>query len=214
MHVQSVLRVCSRVRLTPTRAVCYESSSHTTDASSRLRLDCGRLSGGICPVLAPVCYVLVLFRARRAIIRRTPSRLSRACTRSMRQRCADGGSQSASCSLAHVVCAAMLSTTSKRRSCASSSRLRFINRIVSTLCCSQYFYWEAVDLVRRIVLTGGLLIIPDSAINIRVIVALLTRASFGSFSSFARTHASVLSSTCFPSSRHLFMSVSTWGLCS
>ena len=39
---------------------------------------------------------------------------------------------------------------------------------------SQYFYWEALDLVRRIVLTGALLIIHDSAIAMRIVVALLT----------------------------------------
>ena len=38
----------------------------------------------------------------------------------------------------------------------------------------QYFYWEAIDLVRRIVLTGGLLIIRDSVVTIRSIMALLT----------------------------------------
>ena len=38
----------------------------------------------------------------------------------------------------------------------------------------QYFYWEAIDLVRRIILTGGLLIIRDSVETIRSIVALLT----------------------------------------
>ena len=38
----------------------------------------------------------------------------------------------------------------------------------------QYFYWEAIDLVRRIVLTGALLMIRDSAIAMRVVFALLT----------------------------------------
>ena len=42
------------------------------------------------------------------------------------------------------------------------------------LCSSQYFFWEAIDLTRRIVLTGALLMIHDSAIAIRIVVALLT----------------------------------------
>ena len=39
---------------------------------------------------------------------------------------------------------------------------------------SQYYVWEAVDLARRIVLTGALLIIKDERIFLRVIAALLT----------------------------------------
>ena len=38
----------------------------------------------------------------------------------------------------------------------------------------QWFYWEALDLGRRIVLTGALLVIRDSRITFRLVVALLT----------------------------------------
>ena len=41
-----------------------------------------------------------------------------------------------------------------------------------------YFYWEPLDLVRRIVLTGGLLLIPDRVVTLRLIVALLVSLFF------------------------------------
>ena len=47
---------------------------------------------------------------------------------------------------------------------------------VNQLCYasrSQYFYWEALDLARRIVLTGALLVIRESAVTMRILVALL-----------------------------------------
>ena len=37
----------------------------------------------------------------------------------------------------------------------------------------QYFYWEVLDLSRRIVLTGALLIVRDSIVTLRLVVALL-----------------------------------------
>ena len=39
---------------------------------------------------------------------------------------------------------------------------------------SQYYFWEAVDLARRIALTGALLMIKDERILRRLYVALLT----------------------------------------
>ena len=41
-----------------------------------------------------------------------------------------------------------------------------------------YFYWEPLDLVRRIVLTGGLLLIPDRVVTLRLVVALLVSLFF------------------------------------
>lgn len=45
--------------------------------------------------------------------------------------------------------------------------------VAAATACSQFFYLEAVDLVRRIILTGALLIIRDRIITFRLIGALL-----------------------------------------
>ena len=50
---------------------------------------------------------------------------------------------------------------------------RYVAQIPAAATTSQYFYWEALDLSRRIILTGAILIVRDSVITIRLVCALM-----------------------------------------